>query len=215
MGAQPVDGGRTSDYITDISNYGYKRDVDRYRENKVTDYEKEYQRSRNACGEPFPEFVDFFDSFDRPLNVLDLGCGQGRDSLMAARRGHRVMAVDISTTGVAQMMSTAKEEALEVQSEVADVEAFETHEEYDVVILDRVLHMLATDERRIALLAKCSSWVAPGGHVLIADTRRNRALIRDFFRGDGWQPTFDHNDVLFTINASVAPPPESIADGRE
>ena len=27
-------------------------------------YEKEYQNSRNVCGEPFPEIVEFFENYD-------------------------------------------------------------------------------------------------------------------------------------------------------
>ena len=46
----------------------------------MTGYEKEYQRCEAACGEPFEEFIEFFNAAPAPLSVLDLGCGQGRAS---------------------------------------------------------------------------------------------------------------------------------------
>ncbi len=106
----------------------------------MTNYEKEYKQCKNACGEPFSEFVAFFDSVESRLAVLDLGCGQGRDALMAARRGHSVHGVDMAPTGVAQLAARAKAEQLDLVCEVADIETFETDRAYDVVILDRVLH---------------------------------------------------------------------------
>jgi len=54
------------------------------------------------CGQPFPEFVQFFVDFDQVnASVLDLGCGQGRDALFIARMGHDVLGVDLSPTGIA------------------------------------------------------------------------------------------------------------------
>ena len=55
----------------------------------MINYEKEYQNSRNVCGEPFPEIVEFFENYDDECaTVLDSGCGQGRDALFIARKGH-------------------------------------------------------------------------------------------------------------------------------
>lgn len=163
----------------------------------VTNYDEEYRRCESACGEPFGEFVAFFDSLESRLSVLDLGCGQGRDSLMAARRGHSVHGVDLSPTGIAQLAAIAKSEQLSLKCEVADVEKFEPKREYDVVVIDRVLHMLASDQRRISLLEKAVKWVQPGGFVLIADTRRHRELIRIFFEERGWRPVLKKKDNLF------------------
>ena len=178
----------------------------------MTDYEKEYKRSEKACGDPFAEFVAFFDSAEGELWVLDLGCGQGRDALMAARRGHHVHGVDLAPTGIAQMITRAVAEGLDVTGEVADVEAYEAHREYDVVILDRVLHMLQDDQRRIALLDKARGWVRPGGHALVADTRSHRALIRDYFSEAGWEPVLKRKDFLF-VRRSERPAPQQRAAG--
>ena len=52
-------------------------------------YEKEYQNSRNVCGELFPEIVEFFVNYDdESATVIDLGYRQGRNALFIARKGH-------------------------------------------------------------------------------------------------------------------------------
>lgn len=80
----------------------------------MTDYELEYQRSEQACGDPFPEFVKLFETLPVPSTVLDLGAGQGRDTLLAARLGHKVLAVDISPTGIRQILGDAQSENLSI-----------------------------------------------------------------------------------------------------
>ena len=114
----------------------------------MTDYEKLYGEQDDVCGEPFPELVRFFDDLPSGRNVLDLGCGQGRDALVAARQGHRVVGVDLSALGITQMQARAEKEGLSVVGVVADIVAFEPDQSFEVVVLDRVLHMLPDDDTR-------------------------------------------------------------------
>ena len=56
-----------------------------------------------------------------------------------------------------------------------------------MVVLDRVIHMIPSDERRLDLLAKVRRWVRQSGYVLVADTRSNRYLIRESFSVQKWR----------------------------
>ena len=81
----------------------------------MINYENEYQNSRNVCGEPFPEIFEFFENYDDECaSVIDLGCGQGRDALFVARKGHSVLGVDKAQTGIEQMLEEAESEKLAV-----------------------------------------------------------------------------------------------------
>lgn len=163
----------------------------------MTDYNSEYLRCDSACGEAFAEFVEFFSSRPAGLSVLDLGCGQGRDALVAARHGHSVHGIDIAASGVAQLVKRAEAEGLDVRCDVEDLEDFTADRQYDVVVLDRVLHMLPSEERRRVMLNRAQSWVAPGGHILLADTKKNRALIRSCFNDDAWETVLSRRDFFF------------------
>lgn len=155
----------------------------------MTDYESEYQQNSSACGKPFPEFVSFFDNYSVPsARVLDLGCGQGRDALMIAERGHIVHGVDVSPTGIGQMVDLARLSQLKVTGEVCDVRQFEIKEDYDIVVIDRTIHMLKTTEEKVDLLEKAQRATLRGGYILIADTPGNMGAIGESFsRGSEWK----------------------------
>lgn len=147
-------------------------------------YDQHYRDDPAACGEPFAEFVAF--AGDAPVgSVLDLGCGQGRDALLFARAGHRVHGVDLSSVGVAQLLSRAQREGLPVTAEVADLVGYRAAASYDLVMLDRVLQMLDAGDRVAALNAAMAA-VAPGGHLLVAEGPKGLAPVRAALEAAGW-----------------------------
>ena len=164
----------------------------------MADYERELQKCRQACGKRFPEFVRFFDNYSgAPGTVLDLGCGQGRDALLAASFGHTVLGVDSSPTGIAQMQESSYSQGLDVRGIVADVLRYRPKRKYHVVILDRVLHLLPTDEDRLSVLRSASGATRVGGHVLVADTPRQQVLIVGFFDATRWSVTRPRKGFVF------------------
>jgi len=172
----------------------------------MTNYDKEFQKNRDACGPPFPEILSFFDRFGGfQVKVLDLGCGQGRDALPIARMGHSVFGVDISKTGIAQMLEAAKRESLQVEAEVADISEYNILEKYEVVILDRVLHMLDDDVQRLMVLDKSINATSHGGFIIIADTPKHLEIIRSYFdnRTREWEKIKDKKGFLFLKKAEI------------
>lgn len=166
---------------------------------EIGKYEALYLSDPKVCGDPFPEFVAFAEGCDgRGRSILDLGCGQGRDAFLFAQKGFRVVGVDTSPAGIAQMIERALEEKLAIVGIVEDVRDYRPSEVFDVIVLDRTLHMLPDESDRIAVVDYCASSLADGGHMLIADERSNMPAIIAFFeRGerswtfqDGLKPSF-------------------------
>ena len=95
---------------------------------------------------------------DRPLRILDVGCGPGWVAAELRRRGHHVTGVDVVTTdGVTERTDVFVEADVEggLPSDVGDG--------YDVVIAaDVVEHVRDPD----ALLADLASRMAPAGMIL-------------------------------------------------
>ena len=59
--------------------------------------------------------MGFFENYDvECATVHDSGCGQGRDALFVARKGHSVLGVDKAQTGIEQMLEEAESEKLAV-----------------------------------------------------------------------------------------------------
>ncbi len=166
----------------------------------LVDYDEHYREGRGQCGEPFPAFAAFFDDYERRgARVLDLGCGQGRDALLAARAGHQVVGVDLSRIGIAQLCEDAEAEGLAVTGVVSDVLDFRSRTKFDVVLLDRVLHLLLDDDQRVACLDRATALTRKAGYVLIADVPKHRPLIHGYFddRRRDWTVVRRTNNDLF------------------
>ncbi|MEZ4951696.1 MAG: methyltransferase domain-containing protein, partial [Saprospiraceae bacterium] len=76
-------------------------------------YDKYYQ-TEDLFGSPYPELIAFFTKLPSKGNVLDLGCGQGRDAIALARMGYSVTGIDNSSVGIKQMNQIAKNEKLDL-----------------------------------------------------------------------------------------------------
>lgn len=149
-------------------------------------YEQLYRAERRALGAPEPALEALWTRFDgRSLNILDAGCGQGRDALPLARRGHRVVGVDSAPTGIAQMLEEARAEGLAVEGVVADLEDFEPTGPIDLIVCDRILHMLSKPTRR-KVLGRLLDAAAARAFVIVVDERRNMGAIRDQCRAAGF-----------------------------
>jgi SAM-dependent methyltransferase len=148
------------------------------------DYDALYQTEKNALGSPNKKFTTFFAQHSKSaLHVLDLGAGQGRDTLFIARAGHHVMAVDISPAGIADILSIAQAENLSIVGTVADICTYTPQRRYDVIVIDRTLHMLAPASQD-ATLKNILGFCADQGWVLIADEPRNMPRFKDTFAND-------------------------------
>jgi len=147
-------------------------------------HDRHYRNDLHACGAPFPAFARFVAEATLGT-VLDLGCGQGRDALLFARAGHRVLGVDASSVGLEQMSAVARAEGLDLNAEVADLVSYRPPRTFDVVVLDRVLHMIHAQER-MTVLSTAMDAVAPGGHLLVAEGPKGLAPVREAIETRQW-----------------------------
>lgn len=104
---------------------------------------------------------------------------------MFARAGHRVVGVDVSAVGIDQLRAIAAAEGLNVEGIVADVCTYQPTERFDVVMLDRVLHMLTADAR-LPVLETAMEAVAPGGYLLVAEGPKGMVPVRAAVEKRGW-----------------------------
>ena len=142
------------------------------------DYDAFYAENPDGLGAPTRAFVDFFDSYEaRAARVLDIGCGQGRDALFISRLGHHVTGVDLSPAGVRDMMAVARAEGLPIEGVVADITHWRPEGRYDVLLIDRTLHML-DDPARYEVFHDLLGALKPDGDLLLADEASNMPGFR-------------------------------------
>ncbi|MCK7614544.1 class I SAM-dependent methyltransferase [Roseibium sediminicola] len=168
------------------------------------DYDELYRTTPYALGEPTGVIADFFKQLDAgSLSVLDIGCGQGRDALFLARMGHSVLGVDLSSHGIDQLLTDARREKLSIEGVVADLAQYCPDRMFDVVLIDRTLHMLNEAERHGAL-ARLLNAVKSGGWLLIADERSNLPGFQNVLaeHGADWRPHTAKRGYLFVQRQS-------------
>lgn len=160
-------------------------------------YDAIYAEGRDMLGDPFTEIMAAFEGFE-DLTILDVGAGQGRDALPLARSGHRVVAIDPSSVGIAQLAEDATAEGLDLDAIVTTIEDYEPQEKFDVLLFDRTLHMILDDTARNAALKRSLAWAKPVAQIIIADEKSNLPAMAAVIEADGgWEMTFARNGFLF------------------
>ena len=114
-------------------------------------------------GKPQPAFVRLAESGLLTGQVLDVGCGTGEQSLLAASYGARATGVDLSPAAIAQARAKAAQRGLDVRFEVADaLDLGQLDPNFDVIIDSGVFHVFS-DEDRPRYVASLAAVLRPGG----------------------------------------------------
>ena len=130
------------------------------------DWDRRYAATaRLFSAEPDPALVALAGSV--PVGrALDLGAGEGRNSLWLARNGWDVTAVDVSAVALGRLAEAASAQGSHVRTVVGDMQELLTSgERYDLVV---VCFIHPAPDRRASLLAGMAGAVAPGGDLFVA-----------------------------------------------
>ena len=110
-----------------------------------------------------------------PGKALDIGMGQGRNSLFLAQLGWDVTGFDISEVGIKQAQAEAAKRGVKINASVGDVDKFDYgRERYDLVV-GMYMHEYLTRNA-----AKVMAALKPGGTLIVEGIHRdiNKASLR-------------------------------------
>jgi 2-polyprenyl-3-methyl-5-hydroxy-6-metoxy-1,4-benzoquinol methylase len=100
-----------------------------------------------------------------PGSALDLGCGQGRNSLWLAEQGFAVTGLDLSPVAIEQARSRASELGLDATFESVDLLTWDPDgQEWDLVVL---AYIHAPEDMRRTVHAAARHALAPGGRIVV------------------------------------------------
>jgi len=94
-------------------------------------------------------------------NLLDIGCGEGRDVVLLSSLGFDVEAIDGAPTGVERARSALKRAGLSGRVEQGDLASFEWKRDYDVILANHSVQFVGTEALRV--LAEIREHTTPGG----------------------------------------------------
>lgn len=133
-------------HVLQKSNYylGYERRYQKVYENGVGTWES--TSANQSLMAVYKQFNHYFNG----KKVIDLGCGEGRDSIYLKTLGIDVVGVDISCSALIKARELAKLQNLDIdfiESNVLFLNAFE-NESFDTAINMGCLHMIVEDRER-------------------------------------------------------------------
>lgn len=151
----------------------------------------------------------------RPLRVLDVGGGDGRDSEPLAEAGHDVTVVDTAPGMLAEARSRAAEAGVDLRTVHAGLDDLPgaVGADYDLVLCHFLLHYRRAPAEDIALLA---SLLRPGGRLSVIAPNPDGLVLQKLVRGgpvaaleelasDAWHTvTFDEDGHKLTHDACAA-----------
>ena len=95
-------------------------------------------------------------------SALEIGSGEGRNSLFLASEGFQVTAVDLSEVGMDKLKAKLEENNLTAEIIISDIIEFDFTTNYDLIISTYTLFHLSK-EKALALIEKIKSHTTVGG----------------------------------------------------
>lgn len=118
-------------------------------------------------GRPQPAVESLFDSGRVAGRVIDVGCGTGEHTMLAAARGHDALGVDLAERAVQLATQKARLRGLKARFEVHDaLRLSDMRESFDTAIDCGLFHMLPT-QQRFAYTRSLSSILRPGAMLYV------------------------------------------------
>lgn len=137
---------------------------------------------------PTKDVAEFSVHFKNSSMILDVGCGEGRNSIFLAGKGHNVDAFDLSHSGIEKAKHFAQLDEIKVNFFQADLTGYVFTKQYDVIIASGVLHLPEKDKRNAFISAAQENTLSGGYHIIgiftdkLPATPDNAPFTKSLFR---------------------------------
>lgn len=137
-----------------------------------------YQTEGNPWGTSTSDIVEQHVELLQGSTVLDIGAGDGRNTLYLAEHGFTVHALDFAATGLKNLMEKARSRGVDasIVPITADFMDYQADTRYDNIISTFTLHF-AGESNLIPFLNKAMELTKPGGVMIVEDFTANSELV--------------------------------------
>ena len=171
-------------------------------ENYANQYENE-GFTKGTQGE-----VDFIESeigHKKTVRILDVGCGTGRHAIELAKRGYRVLGVDLSDNMLARARENAILAGVDVEFLQGDARRLNFRNEFDLAIMlcEGAFPLMETDEMNFKILKGISRALKNSGKLIMTTLNGLFPLyhsVKDFINSNSdIASSFDNTFDLMTF----------------
>jgi ubiquinone/menaquinone biosynthesis C-methylase UbiE len=160
---------------------------------------------------PWPESKRFISTLTKGSLVLDLGCGNGRNSIYLAKEGMKVVGIDFSRglIRIAKNKMEWKEVADKVDLVEGDIGALPLkNDSVDAVLYIATLHHLPTPQERLESLLEVKRCLKPEGSVLVSAWAQEQEKFKETLEESrsNQEDGFEYGDIFL---------PWKMKEGRE
>ena len=130
-------------------------------------YDEYYKINENVFGkEPERILVKFSNLISKEHPVLDIGSGQGRNTVYLSKSGYSVDAIDTSLFSIQLLEELKETEKLNFRTFHSDYKNYIGNKNYSAVLLFGLMQILDWEEIDL-LIKKISGWLKAGGLLFI------------------------------------------------
>lgn len=150
-----------------------------------------YYHETYGLTEPHTDVVEMVEKYGvKPCSVLDLGCGQGRNSLFLADRGFDVTSYDLSPNMLDTLTNIMAQEAMRnIQVQQYDINTARIEGYYDLIV-STVVMMFVNRDQMPAIIANMQAQTNSGGYNLIVS-----AMSTAQYPFEGFPFTFSEGEL--------------------
>ena len=140
---------------------------------KKISFEEIYRGKKDYFGKNPHKLTTKIINYKKTGEVLDIGCGEGGDAIFLAKKGFKVTAIDISETGIKNLLQKAQKEKVKIDAKVKDIVKFEFNKKYDVILCLNILQFLNKKQVYNLIKKMKKNTKKDGLNVIIAFNEKN------------------------------------------
>lgn len=151
------------------------------------------------------DFIEQEASYNKQLNILDIGCGTGRHAIELAKRGYEnIVGVDLSESQITRALEKADNEQVVIDFRVADARNLPFNSEFDLAIMlcEGGFPLMETDEMNFEILRNARKALVDGGKLIFTTLNGLFPIfnsVQDFMNKEKAEGNASYDNLKFDL----------------
>ena len=136
---------------------------------KIPFWEKAFKNDKTFLfgSSPNKTITEFENLFDKNGVILDVGCGDGKNTVYLARQGfENIDAFDLSEAAIRKLKRISDKEKLKINAQMKSLQEFNFEKQYDLVLSFGVYHFVPEQEWKNFILKAQQNTKRGGVHII-------------------------------------------------